>query len=313
MATTDVDLTALRSQARSLAELLRTELPKYVRTHRALRLEETAPAAIAALWESVGWSEVFERCGLASPELASSEARIAARLEEYRSWGEGFTLTAEDLPSPRRLVADDGQGVGFLITDERGATNDATIVSVLAAENHVKREASSYVAWCANEMVKALFARWYEVDVKIQPAAALTKLGHCPWPSLTQAARCLSSDVYCVPQLDSAAASPHRNGKYRLAYRSPQALVAFLETIEIDSIDFEGAPSDHVRSPSPAERLLREDDRVRWLPTVDQKKLCVGTIAGEPMILIEEAGATRVYVNPRALARLKPIIDERKA
>src|SRR4051812_2900934 len=239
----DVDLAALRAKTKSLAELLRAEVPKHARTQRVLALEADAPAGIAALWESVGWSELMTKCELESPELATSEQRIAERMEEYRSWGDGFELTPNDLPKRRRLVQDDGNGVRFLITDETSATVDAKVLGVQADTGEVGEAADSYVRWCSNAILRGIFARWYNLDVTVKPARALEKLGHCPWPLLTQAARALAPDVHCVPPPDYSANSPQRKGRYQLAYRSPQKLVAFLEAVELEHIELAGDPS----------------------------------------------------------------------
>ena len=307
----DVDLNALRAEAQSVAALLRSQLPKYATTQRALQLEADAPRAIAALWESVGWSDVFVKC-LESPELALSERRIAERMADYRSWGEGFTLTPADLPARRRLVEDDGQGVAFVVTDETKSAMDAPVLAVRADDNQIGQAADSYVRWCTNHLVRLAFSRWYSTGVLIQPSDALEKLGNCPWPLLTRAARELTADVFCLPPpLDPGTNSPQRNGAYRLAYRSLQHLIAFLETLEVDSFAFSEHPSDYLQSQCPASKLLRGDDKVRWLPSVPGKTLGVGTFAGEPMIVVEHGIFTNIYVNPRAIERLKPIRDAR--
>jgi len=308
----DVDLSALRAEAESVAALLRAELPKYGSTQRALKLEPGAPRAIAVLWESVGWSEVFAQSGLESPELALSEQRIAERMDDYQSWEDGFTLTPGDLPARRRLVEDDGQGVAFLITDETKSSVDAEVLAVLADDNDMGKASDSYLRWCANHLIRLALSRWQRADVVIQAAGALSELGRCPWPLLTQAARELTPDVLCVPPtFDPGANSPHKNGAYTLAFRSLQRLIAFLETLEVESIALSGHPSDHLHSQCSAAKLLRTNDPVRWLPTPEGQRLGVGRFAGEPMIVAEQAGSTRIYVSPDAIERLKPIRDAR--
>ena len=105
----DTDLVALRDQATDLAALLRAEVPKYVRTHRPLMLK---PKCTGCHGRPVGERWLvgsFAKQGLESPETATGETAIAERMEDYRSWGAGFKLTPADLPSPRRLVEDNGK------------------------------------------------------------------------------------------------------------------------------------------------------------------------------------------------------------
>ena len=101
------DLQALQVEAEALASFLRTELRTFSKQHRPVELEPDAPAAAALLWKAVGWSPVFEKSALEEPESGTGEVRIQHRLEDYRSWGDGFTLTGSDLPAKRRLVMDD--------------------------------------------------------------------------------------------------------------------------------------------------------------------------------------------------------------
>jgi len=119
--------------------------------------------------------------------------------------------------------------------------------------------------------------------------------------------------VYCTPpELDSGATSPHKKGgKYRLAHRSLGSLVAFLETVEIESIVFDTPPSDCLGCACPPAKMLREEDHMRWLPTVPETKLGAGSFAGDPAIVVEAKGQTRIYVNPRSIERLKPIREAR--
>lgn len=307
----DTDLVSLRAQATDLAALLRAEVPKYVRTHRPLTLEPNAPAAMAALWESVGWSEAFTKQGLESPETATGETAIAERMEDYRSWGAGFKLTPADLPSPRRLVEDDGQGVAFLITDERAAGIDAPVLGVLADKNKIVSAADSYVRWCGNALVKCAFSRWFQANFAFSPPAKLVAASDCPWPLLTRAALRLAPDVYAIPPGELSTKAPHQKGHYRLAYRSLDALIAFLEKADVESIEALGNFSDRLESDGPASRVLLPEETVRWLPSSANQKLGIGTFAGHPAVVVEANGKTKIYVRPRYHAELKAIRDAR--
>jgi hypothetical protein len=309
----DVDLGALKEQAESLAAVLRDEVPKYSRVHRAVALEPSAPRAIAALWEAIGWSEHFATLGMQPPEQTEGERRIRARLADYHSWGSGFTLTVNDLPTPRRLVEDDGQGVAFFVTDESQSQVDAPIVAVLADDNRLDPiKGSSYVRWCANHLIGCAFSRWYHVDLSVKPAGALANLGDGLYPLLTPAARRMTPDVVIVPPpSDQLVEHPHKGGVYHLAYRSPQALAAWVESVTAQELDFRSAISDYLQCDCLAEKLFREGDRLTWLPSAKGKRWGAGVFAGEPVIIAEEAGKTKMYINPRSLQRLKPIKDAR--
>jgi hypothetical protein len=308
----DTDLVALRAQAADLAALMRAEVPMYGRTHRPLKLEPSAPAAIAALWESIGWADVFsKKQGLESPELQSGEAAIAERMEDYRSWGAGFKLTPADLPSPRRLVEDDGQGVAFLITDESAGGIDAPILGVLADKNKIVRGADSYVRWCGNALVKCAFSRWFQADFAFTPSAKLVQASDCPWPLLTPAALRLAPDVYAIPVGDHGTKAPHQKGRYRLAYRSLESLIGFLETAELDSIEPLEHVSDRLEIKGPASSILLPEETVRWLPSPSGKRLGIGSFAGKVAVIWEVADKTQIYVRPRYHEELRAIRDAR--
>lgn len=159
-----------------MAGFLRAEVRTFDKGHRSVELEPDAPVAAALLWKAIGWSPVFADWVLVEPEREQGEVRIQARLEEYRSWDMDFTLTGSDLPAKRRLVEDDGQGVGFAITDETGGGIDAPILAVIADTNEVVPQSESYQI--AYRSVEALvdFLKAIECDVilVIRPLSAQT-------------------------------------------------------------------------------------------------------------------------------------------
>jgi hypothetical protein len=189
---------------------------------------------------------------------------------------------------------------------------DAPIIAVLADKNAIKAASSSYLRWCGNILARCAFSRWYRTQVSVTPNDAFAEQGRTPYPLLAPAVRMLTSDTYCVPSdIDSLVTSPHKKGKYNLAHRSIGSLVAFLETVELDSFVFDSPPSDCLGCPISPELVLRDDDRIRWLPTLPERRVGVGRFAGEPAIFVEAKSQTRIYVNPRNIERLKPIRDER--
>jgi hypothetical protein len=312
MLSNDTDLVALRQQATDLVALIRGEVPLYGRSYRPLKLEPTAPAAIAALWESVGWSNVFaKKQGLESPELEPGAAAIAERMADYTSWGEGFKLTPADLPSPRRLVEDDGQGVAFLITDESAGGIDARVLGVLADKNKIAPASDSYVRWCGNALVRTAFSRWFQASFALLPPAKLIKASGCPWPLPTPATLRLAPDVYAIPAAELSSKTPHQKGRFRLAYRSLEALIGFLETAELESIEPHEHFSDRVEVDGPPSRVLLAEETVRWLPSPSTHKVGLVTFAGRPAVLMETANKTRLYVRPRYHEELKAVRDAR--
>jgi len=307
-----VNLESIRTEAESIARFLRAEVPQFARTHRPVTLEPSAPSAAAALWQAVGWSDVFAKARLAPPERDSGETRIVERLAEYRSWGDGFTLTPEGLPTPRRLVEDDGQGVGFLITDEHAGGPDAPVMTVLAERNKVVMEARSYVRWVANEMLTCAFSRLYSTWLAATPASALEESSTQPWPTLSPATRRFDGDVYAAPP-DAMARDPQRNGGWTLAHRSVDALVQVLHAAPLDALTCTLLPGDVHEAPTGFEKLLRNSDTLRRIPDEDGIVNWVGKLGGVPVIAREGKLKTRIAVNPRRNAELAEVLRDRRA
>jgi len=308
----ETDLNALQAEAESLAEFLRAEVRTFGKGHRPVELEPDAPVAAALLWKAVGWSPVFEDWVMVEPERQKGEARIQERLEEYRSWGSGFTVTGSDLPARRRLVEDDGQGVGFAITDESAGGIDAPTLAVIADTNEVVPESESYTRWCAQSMAECAFNCMYQTVVEVRPVDAIAKRGAQPWPLLVPGARQLGPDLYCQPP-QPGFTEPHEEGSYQLAHRSIEALVAFLQTLECDAIAL-GAllPGDKVTVKGTIAALTRDNDELRALPALEpETHHGVGQLGGVPVILEQRAGKTNLYTNPRRLADLKAVLKAR--
>lgn len=301
----DTNLQALRTEAEALAALLRAEVRLFASKHRSVQLEPGAPAAAGLLWQTVGWFEVFGKTGLVPPELDTSERGIEERLDDYESWGEGFTLTAAELPARRRLVEDDGAGVGFLVTDESGGALDAPVLAVLADTNEVIPSADSYTRWCANLMVRCALSRMYQTFVRTRPRTALASLGSPPFPLLSPATRQLSPDVFSVPS-SGGALEPHSNGGYRLAHRSVEALVALLENVDLDALDLGlPLPGDHLHVHATVSQIQGEGESLRRFTPLEPGSVCaVAILAGVPVILREVGGWTDVHANPRRIAEL---------
>lgn len=304
------DLQALQLEAEALASFLRTELRTFSKQHRPVELEPDAPAAAAVLWKAVGWSAVFEKSELVAPERDTGEARIERRLEDYRSWDDGFTLTGSELPAKRRLVMDDGQGVGFVVTDERADEVDAPTLAVLADTNKVAPESKSYTRFCAHTMAACAFRRMYQTEIEIRPAGALVAAATKPWPLLIPGARQLSADLYCEPP-SADAAQPHTKGKYKLAHRSVEALLTFLQTLEFEALALY-PPGDSLHLPAKLAAFARDADQMRPLPSLKEAEAYfVGTLGGVLVLVREEATRSRAYTNPRRLADLQAVIDAR--
>lgn len=312
MSRASLDIRALRAEAESLAAFLRAELPAFARTHRDVTMETDAPTIPAELWKAVGWSEIFAQARLAPPERNLGELKIVARLAEYRSWGDGFALRPEDLPSPRRLVEDDGQGVGFLITDEQDDGLDAPVKAVLAQKNRVVTESGSYARWCANEMVSLALSRLYSTWLAPEPADALESLSTCPWPLLSPATRRFNADVYAKPP-DAMATQAHRQGGWTIAHRSVEALVAVLHGAPLETLTLSMLPGDTCAAAPNFAKLIHPEDALRPFPDDKGRTNWVGTFCGIAVIAHESATRTTIAVNPRRLADVQTALRERSA
>lgn len=306
------DLRALRVEAEALAAFLRTEVRTFAKDHRPVELEADAPAAAAILWRAVGWSRILEKQGLVAPESETGEARIQSRMTEYQSWSNGFTLTVGDLPSKRRLVEDDGQGVGFAITDEQPGEIDARMVAVIADTNKIVAQAKSYTRYCAHTMAECAFKRMYQAEVDVRPAGAIAQSGSKPWPLLLPGVMQVAPDVYCAPS-SAAATQPQRKGRYRLAHRSVEALVDFLLSLECEAVAFGfSLPGDPVYLNTTTATVVRDTDRLRELPSLKPEfRHSVGYLAGVPVLFRENRGTTDAHTNPRRLAELQALLKER--
>lgn len=304
------DLRALQAEAEALASFLRTQLRTFSKQHRPVELEPDAPAAAALLWKAVGWSPVFEKWGLAEPEREPGEVLIQARLEEYRSWENGFTRTGNDLPVKRRLVSDDGQGVGFVVTDEKADEIDAPTLAVIADTNKVVPESKSYTRFCAHTMAECVFRRMYQTEIEVRPSGAIAAGGTKPWPLLIPGARQLTEDLYCEPP-GAGAAQPHKQGKYRLAHLSVEALLSFLQTLEFEALTLD-PPGDFLKLPTKLSEFARDTDQLRPLPSLKaDTAYFVGTLGAVPVLVREEATRSRAYTNPRRLDDLQAVIAAR--
>lgn len=306
-----VDLESVGVEAKTIAAFLRAEFPAFARSHRAVTLEDDAPAIPALLWREVGWSEAFSKARLAPPERDFGEQKIAARLAEYRSWEDGFDRKPDDLPHPRRLVEDDGQGVGILITDEHEGGVDAPVAAVLAEQNSVVIESESYARWCANEMLARALSRMYSTTLVTTPVSALDSLSTCPWPLLSPATRRFNTDVYAVPP-DALATQAHRKGRWTLAHRSVEALVAVLQAAPLEAVTFSTLPGDAAHTGTTFSTLVGTD-AVRAIPDKKGGTNWVGTLAGIAIIGHERGNRTVVATSPRRLAELQAALRERGA
>lgn len=304
------DLRALEAETEALASFLRTQLRTFSKQHRPVELEPDAPAAAALLWKAVGWSPVFEKWGLAPPERDAGEVRIQARLEEYRSWENGFTLTGSDLPAKRRLVSDDGQGVGFGVTDEQADEVDAPTFAVISDTNKVVPDFKSYTRFCAHTMAECVFSRLYRTEVEVRPAGAIATAGTKPWPLLIPGALQLTQDLYCEPPTPGAT-QPHSKGKYKLAHLSVEALLSFLQSVELEAVSLK-PPGDRLALPRKLAEFARDSDQLRPLPSLKpDTAYFVGDLGGVPVIVREVADDSSAYTNPRRLADLHAVIDAR--
>lgn len=314
MLATETDLGALQAEAESLAGFLRAEVRTFDKGHRSVELEPDAPVAAALLWKAIGWSPVFADWVLVEPEREQGEVRIQARLEEYRSWDMDFTLTGRDLPAKRRLVEDDGQGVGFAITDETGGGIDAPIRAVIADTNEVVPQSESYTRWCAQSMAECAFNCMYRTGVEVRPVDAIAKLGSRPWPLLVPGALELGSDVYCQPP-QPGFTEPHKQGNYQIAHRSVEALVDFLKAIECDALALGPLlPGDKLTVKGSIVALTRDTDELWALPSLrPETHYGVGHLGGVPVIIEQRAAVTNVHTNPRRLADLKAVLEARGA
>lgn len=285
-------------EAEAIAALLRAELPSYARERREVVLEPDAPAAVQALFARVGWCPAFDRHRVAPPERAFAEPRLAARLAEYRRFSPRFTLTPDALPFPRRLVEDDGQGVGLLVTDESRDLVDPPVLAV-TSRGTIVTESDSYVRWCASALVQAALSRWYHTPIAIEPTDALAGRGVAAFPQLAPAAVRLADDVWIEPP-DTLAIAPARDGWLQLAHRSFEALVHLLAATSARRIELGAAlVGDTVALATDLDALVRSGEHLHRIAGPDDGVYGFGELAGVAVIVRQHGGRCVVACNPR--------------
>src|SRR5690606_23094460 len=102
------------------------------------------------------------------------------------------------LPRRYRLVNVDQDGVGFAVTDEDGDPADPRVLAVISDTGEVADEHSSYLNFCANQLVRVSFSGWHDLQIGFS-SYEFAAAAEAPWPLLSPATRQLAPGVWLVP------------------------------------------------------------------------------------------------------------------
>lgn len=209
---------AVAVEAARLAALLDRNVPA---PREPVDLPQGDPPAVRAFWRAIGWNARWpQQFRLNHPARDRSQAELARLLQQLVEESPGSpALKRGGLPEIFRLVDVDRDGVGFVVTDEDAPRpdGDPSLVGVVFDTGATFVPATSYLAWCMDELIALSFTGWFqEVVAPSQIAGAPAEK---PFPVLSPTTRLLAPEVWLLPAERGAPASAER----RVAFADEEA------------------------------------------------------------------------------------------
>jgi hypothetical protein len=290
----------IRREATVLRDLLAATLPPFARSRQELRLEPGASPLLAAFWETMGWSELFD-AALAHPDREQGAARARKTLSDFVSQGD-TELRVRDLPRELRLVEVDSGGVGFMFTDETDSPSDPPVLGIASESSKIHRVSSSYLRHVAGTLSGLVFRRWYDLSFELAPGERLP--GEPALRLLCPNLRRIGDELW----IPGGEKKKTREGvTFPIAFRTSAALLGWLAEhphlpVGILSVELLTAKLPASRKPE----LLRE---------IGAKAVqsargwhAVGSLLGQPVLARSSGGELALFVGRRErhalLARL---------
>ena len=174
-------------------------------------------------WRAIGWNAKWpQRFRLHHPDLQLSARklpRLLSQLEEESPTSPA--LKPGGLPKVCRLADIDRDGIGFIVTneDDPQRRDDPPMIVVIFDTGETSLAPTSYLTWCANELIAIAFSGWFQEPVA---PAEIPPGGDVPFSTLSPTARQLGPDVWLLPA--DAYAGP--NAKRRAAFTTPEAFAS---------------------------------------------------------------------------------------
>jgi len=273
-------VSAVRAETARLREFFAQQRPAIGRELGPVTLEPEAPERVRVFWETFGWTDDLEKhAALSHPDMASGRAKVQELLAEMR---EDEVELQGELPQRYRLVNVDRDGIGFAVTNEDGDPTDPPVVAVISDTGAVVQEHSSYLNYCANQVVFASFAGWPTLSVTLS-SYELLAAAEAPWPLLSPATRRLTPDVWLFPRSGLVVAPGRQCG---VAFTRLEALTRWLMELPEGlgvSVPWLPGKTLGVDSLAEVEPLLDPGARSFLGPQSDER-LVVGTIEGRPVM-----------------------------
>jgi hypothetical protein len=216
---------AVAAEAERLAALVGKNAPQD--RGEPLILPETDPPALRAFWRAVGWNDRWpRRFRLHHPDIAHSGLDLPQLLEQLGDESpDSPALVPGGLPKIARLADVDNDGIGFVLTneDDPRRRDDPPMTVVIFDTGETSPVPTSYLNWCADELVGIAFTGWFQESVA--PAEIPTSPTEAPFPTLSPTIRILAPDVWLLPADGYASPSDNRS----VAYARPEDFTAIFK------------------------------------------------------------------------------------
>jgi hypothetical protein len=287
----NADPQAVHDEAAVLRDLLAATLPPFVRSRKELTLEPDAPPLVAAFWQAMGWSELFES-SLAHPDRERGSALARKTLSEFVEQGD-TELRVADLPRALRLVHVDTQGVGFMFTDETDSPPDPPVFGIAAdGSSRIELVSSSYVRHVARVLSGFVFDRWYGLEFELASKERLP--GEPALRLLDRDFRRINDDLWVPVRSDRQ----KKSGRFTITFRTSAALLAWLA-------EHPHFPVGSLATTLPEAKLTTSQEH-ELLREIGAKAVvsaagwhAVGTLLGEPVLARSSENELSLFVGRR--------------
>jgi hypothetical protein len=216
---------AVAGESGRLAELVAKNAPGS--RGEPVNLSGSDPPALQAFWRAVGWNDQWpRRFRLHHPDADRSARELPQLLQQLAGESPGSpALAPGGLPKACRLADVDRDGIGFVLTneDDPQRRDDPPMAVVIFDTGETSPVPTSYLSWCADELIAIAFSDWFQEFVA--PAEIPASAAEPPFRTLSPTTRILAPDVWLLPADGYAPPTADRS----VAFASPENFTAFFK------------------------------------------------------------------------------------